>query len=311
MTHRPDPQKIRQALRGKVLVTRFAPSPTGYLHLGHVVNALYVWGLARLCGGQVLLRLEDHDRKRCRPDYEKALLQDLESLDLQPDFPSIASFREGKSPYRQSDRGERYQQHLLRLAASHRVYGCDCSRKQIVGRTGQKEGELRYDGFCRDRNLGLQEGLGWRVELAESKVTYQDLALGEVSRKPADQCGDLLLKDRDGNWTYQFAVVCDDWDHEVNCVIRGMDLHESSARQILLGRMLGRKEDALFLHHGLLTDANGRKLSKRDFAANIHQLLQAGTPATKIWAEAARKAKLITQQEELHSKDLAFVFTTP
>src|SRR5476649_1291054 len=113
------------------MLTRFAPSPTGYLHLGHVVNAIDVWGAAREAGGQVLLRMEDHDRIRCRPAYEAAILEDLEWLGFEPDA--------GLRPLlRQSDRGHVYAEALERLRAAHHVYACDCSRKHLAGE--------RYDG---------------------------------------------------------------------------------------------------------------------------------------------------------------------
>src|SRR5215212_6661584 len=106
------------------IVTRFAPSPTGYLHLGHVVNAIYVWGMARLRGGTVLLRVEDHDRLRCRPEYERALLEDLDWLGFVPD--------RGREPLvRQSDREDVYADALARLRQTDHVYACDCSRKTI------------------------------------------------------------------------------------------------------------------------------------------------------------------------------------
>src|SRR5690349_15582036 len=106
------------------IVTRFAPSPTGYLHLGHVVNAIYVWGVARATGGEVLLRLEDHDRIRCRDDYERALLEDLDWLGFVPD-------RGRHPPQRQRDTEERYVNALAALRECHLVYACDCSRKEI------------------------------------------------------------------------------------------------------------------------------------------------------------------------------------
>src|SRR5689334_11210216 len=131
-------------------VTRFAPSPTGYLHLGHVVNAVYVWGVARALGGQVRLRIEDHDRIRSRPEYESALLEDLDWLGFVPD--------EGRDPLdRQSDRDHVYQQTLQQLATRYDVYGCRCSRKDIGGE--------RYDGRCRHSGLGLTGDVGVRIPI--------------------------------------------------------------------------------------------------------------------------------------------------
>nr|MBP8073836.1 hypothetical protein [Bacteroidia bacterium] len=137
---------ILERLDGRVLRTRFAPSPTGYLHMGHVVNALYVWGVARACEGEVVLRLENHDRIRCKPEFETALLQDLEWLGFEPDFGKIAEFRAGVCDYRQSDCESHYQAAVLSLQQRGLVYACDCSRKQILARSGQSEAEeLQYD----------------------------------------------------------------------------------------------------------------------------------------------------------------------
>src|SRR4029077_17101194 len=120
------------------MLTRYAPSPTGHLHLGHVVNAIYVWGIARAAGGRVLLRMEDHDRIRCRGEFERSILEDLAWLGFEPD--------DGLRPLRrQSDRDALYHEALERRRRSHLVYACDCSRRQIAGE--------RYDGTCRTRGL--------------------------------------------------------------------------------------------------------------------------------------------------------------
>src|SRR5687767_9288806 len=205
-----------------MIVTRFAPSPTGYLHLGHIVNAIYVWGLARTRGGRVLLRIEDHDRIRSRRVFEAAILEDLAWLGFVPDA--------GLSPVRrQSDNDIAYVNALATLAASHNVYTCDCSRKALVGE--------RYTGRCRARRLvpgdTVPPGIGVRVQLDDGLQSFIDGALGEIAQTPAEQCGDLLLRDRDGNWTYQFAVTVDDLNDDVDLVVRGMDLLSSTGRQIM------------------------------------------------------------------------------
>src|SRR6187551_807901 len=201
-------------------VTRFAPSPTGYLHLGHVVNAIYVWGLARAAGGRVLLRIEDHDRIRSRPKFEAAILDDLSWLGFIPD--------EGLVPLRrQSDNGPAYARALATLAAMHDVYACDCSRTQIARArrltASAGQGAEWYPGTCRRRRLqpgdDVPLGVGIRVQLDNAEERFVDGAVGEVLQTPAEQCGDLLLKDRDGNWTYQFAVTVDDIDDRVDFVV--------------------------------------------------------------------------------------------
>lgn len=259
------------------LTTRFAPSPTGYLHLGHIVNAIYVWGLARAAGGRVLLRIEDHDRIRSRRMFEAAILEDLAWLGFVPDA--------GLNPVRrQSDNDSAYATAMAALAATHNVYACDCSRKEISAE--------RYPGRCRARRLhpgdAIPRGVGVRVQLDDRPESFTDDALGERVQVPAEQCGDLLLRDRDGNWTYQFAVTVDDMKDEVNLVVRGMDLLSSTGRQIKLARMLGRNEPSHFFHHPLIIKPDGEKLSKSSGDTGVRELRAAGAdPATVIGLAAA------------------------
>lgn len=259
--------------------TRFAPSPTGYLHLGHVASALYVWGIARATNGRVLLRIEDHDRTRCRPEYEQAILDDLDWLGLIPD---------GVLP-RQSDRDQAYRQALAHLQKQHHIYACSCSRKDITAHLGAElEDELRYPGLCRQRGLELHTPhTGIRLQLQEATIHFNDLLLGTLEQIPSRQCGDLLLRDRHQCWTYQFCVVVDDCEQGIDLVIRGQDLTHSTGRQIQLARLLGRQRDALFLHHPLITDRDGRKLGKRYFSEAIAKRRAAGISASEIIGEAA------------------------
>lgn len=274
-------------------VTRFAPSPTGELHLGHVANAIWTWGVARATGGTVLLRIEDHDRGRSLREHETAILSNLEWLGLEPDGPSRASLSAGESsPWRQSDCDAEYRRALDQLSTTTRLYGCSCSRSQIARSVdmGQQEPgqEIRYPGSCRGRNLPLgAPGVGTRAILPEEAITFTDLRLGAQQQVPVRQCGDLLLRDAIGNWTYQFAVAADDLRHGVTLVVRGEDLLASTGRQILLGRLLGRAEPAAFLHHPLIFGASGDKLSKRDGAAAIRTLRAAGIGAAEVLTLAA------------------------
>ena len=264
-------------------LTRFAPSPTGYLHLGHVVNALWVWGVARSLGGRVLLRVEDHDATRCRPEYERALFEDLEWLGLMPD--ELAP--------RQSDSGDAYAATLARLSAAHHVYGCECSRRTIAIETDDVFGaETRYPGRCRPLGLMPGAGRGTRVILGQGVEEFGDALLGPQRQEPDLQCGDLLLRDRLGHWTYQFAVTVDDLRQEVDLAIRGEDLVESTGRQIRLGRMLGRVEPAVFLHHPLIVKADGAKLSKAAGDSGVRELREAGASPEEVWQEAARRGGL-------------------
>lgn len=257
------------------MVTRFAPSPTGYLHLGHVVNAIYVWRTARDAGGRVLLRMEDRDRVRCRPEYEAAILDDLDWLGFEPD--------EGRWPLlRQSDRAHLYAEALERLRATHHVYACDCSRRQMASE--------QYDGHCRDRRLREGPGRGLRVRIEPGVERFEDLLLGPIEQTPADQCGDLLLRDRDGHWTYQFAVTVDDMLQGITHVIRGADLVASTGRQLRLARMLGRADRPVYLHHPLVLKPGGEKLSKGAADTGVRELRLGGASAAKVLALAAATA---------------------
>jgi glutamyl-Q tRNA(Asp) synthetase len=291
-------------LGDRLPITRFAPSPTGYLHFGHVVNALYVWGIAHRLGGKVVLRMEDHDRTRCRPAYEAAILEDLEWLGLQPDMGLPSEFRAGASAYRQSDCDARYMAALARLQARGLVYACDCSRKRILARTQQVDvEELRYDGHCRDRNLEITPAATLRLRLPDGPVAFDDLALGMQLQHPAIDVGDIAIRDNHGHWTYQFAVVNDDIVHDINLIIRGMDILSSTGRQIQLRAMLEVNEQPIYLHHPLLTDAHGRKLSKRDFDADIHSLKLAGLAAEHVIGKAAHLAGWTKTDQPMALKD--------
>jgi glutamyl-Q tRNA(Asp) synthetase len=270
------------------IVSRFAPAPTGRLHLGHVVNAIYVWGLTRAAGGRVLLRIEDHDRQRSRPEFERGILEDLEWLGFIPDQPVLAAFRAGACDWRQSDRGDFYESALARLRAAGRAYVCECSRSTIVRAAGEAPGtEPRYPGFCRDRGLADADGRGVRVRIDPGEVRFDDLRHGWQTQCPAEQCGDLLVRDREGNWTYQFAVSVDDWLQGVTLVIRGNDLLTSTGRQVQLARLLGRATPPRFLHHALIMKSVSQKLSKADGDTSVHDLRESGLTPGQVIGRAA------------------------
>ena len=279
--------------------TRFAPSPTGYLHLGHIVNAIYVWGLARTRGGRVLLRIEDHDRIRSRRVFEAAILEDLAWLGFVPD--------EGLNPIRrQSKNDAAYANALVTLAGTHNVYVCNCSRQDIRLRRGAAlAGQIddRYPGTCRERRLrpgdAVPRGVGVRVELDDRLESFTDGALGEIVQAPAEQCGDLLLRDRDGNWTYQFAVTVDDLNDDIDLVVRGMDLLSSTGRQIKLARMLGRTEPPHFFHHPLIIKPDGEKLSKGSHDTGVRELRAAGLDAPTVIGLAAASVGLVERGERI------------
>lgn len=283
------------------LLTRFAPSPTGYLHLGHVVNAVYTWGLARARGGQVLLRIEDHDRGRCRPDYEAALLEDLAWLGFEPDA----------GPVRQQDAGDAYGAALARLTATAPVYACACSRRMLAAAApaGTADGaEVPYPGTCRTRGLEPGPGRGLRVVLEPGVERFDDQRLGPQAQEPSAQCGDLLLRDRDGHWTYQFAVTVDDLRQGITLVVRGEDLLDSTGRQCRLARMLGRDTPPAFFHHPLIRHASGQKLSKSAGDTGVRELRAAGVSPASVVGLAASLVGLLEPGRPLAARDVASLF---
>lgn len=285
-------------------VTRFAPSPTGYLHLGHAGHMLYVWGVAGLARGAVLLRIEDHDRQRCRPEYETALLEDMEWLGFRP---ANALSPQG-SDYRQSDCGRVYETLLRRLSREHHVYRCRCSRKDLAGDAPPgRDGERVYPGRCRMAGHSATQPHGIRIawDPAAEPESFRDGLLGAQCQRPEQQCGDLLLRDRVGNWTYQFAVTADDLRHGVNLIVRGSDLLGSTGRQIRLARMMGRTDLPVFVHHPLVRASGGEKLSKQEGAAAVREFRAAGMAPEAVLGLAARAVGLAASSRGIAAVDAA------
>ena len=217
-----------------------------------MLNAEYVWG----SGAKVHLRIEDHDRERCRPEYEAGILADLAWLGYRPDFPLV----------RQSERSGIYLDAVETLRSQGLVYACCCSRKELEARPCR----------CRDSGIPLGDGVGWRVRMDPGVETFVDQRLGEQRQDPSLQCGDVLIRDRLGNWTYQLAATVDDYVQGIDLVIRGEDLLESTGRQIRLARLLGRETPAMFLHHHLLMKSPDQKLSKSDSDTGVRDLRARG-----------------------------------
>lgn len=319
-----DLSPLRLLLGGDRVVTRFAPSPTGYLHLGHVAAALYVFGIGRRLDAEVLLRLEDHDRTRCQPLFEAAILEDLRWLGLTADNSALIPHG-APTPYRQSDRRQRYDAVLAALAAAGKVYACNCSRKVIASvrpsptAGDQHDSELWYNGHCRERGLALDTpdtGIRWR--LPDARVPFVDGLHGALSQHPASQCGDLLLRDRHGCDTYQFAVVVDDLDQGVNLVVRGDDLLPSTGRQLLLRSqlvMLGlattRPGPLVFAHHPLILNEVGVKLSKRRLSEAVAARRAAGESPAAVLGDAAYRVGLSQHPMPLTAADLPQLFGPP
>lgn len=274
------------------MISRFAPAPTGWLHLGHVLNAAYVWKRAEALSGQVLLRIEDHDRTRSREVFEAGILDDLDWLGYRPDIFPTDAYRAGRCDGRQSDRDHIYREAFDRLRELGLVYACECSRRvagiaaQATSPPAGEPAELRYHGLCRNKRLPLIDGLGWRVRMEPGIEEFHDERLGLQRQNPEEQCGDVLLRDRQGHWTYQFAVTVDDWRQGVDYVIRGVDLLASTGRQIRIARLLGRAQPPTFLHHPLIMKMPEQKLSKSDGDTGVRDLRARGWSAKEVISAA-------------------------
>ena len=299
-------------------LTRFAPAPTGALHLGHVVNAVYVWGLARAFGGQVLLRIEDHDRQRARRDVESRMLDDLDWLGFAADIHSSESYRLGSCEGRQSERDSVYRDALAPLITAGLVYGCRCSRTSLasgasVTSPNAVDGsptERRYAGTCREKNISLENSdVGWRLKLDPGVEVFDDALVGRLEQDPSAQCGDLLLRDRLGNWTYQCVAAIDDAVQGVTFVVRGQDLLLSTGRQIRLARLIGRQAPPVFAHHPLIMKSASQKLSKSDGDSGVADLRAAGWSAAQVIGYAAALAGLTSVRVDLRVEDLPRLFS--
>src|SRR5690606_24167007 len=232
-----------------------------------------------------MLRVEDHDGQRSRPEYERALREDLAWLGFVPDETT-----------RQSDRTAIYEDALACLQARELVYGCDCSRKDLAA-AGTGAGV--YPGTCRDKGLPIGAGFGIRVRIEPGDEHFSDRRLGPQVQTPARQCGDILIRDRHGFWTYQFAVTVDDFAQGITHVIRGEDLLDSTGRQMHLARLLGPESPPAFLHHAPLMKTPDQKISKADGDAGVRDLRAAGWSASDVLGEAAARAGLIPEARDI------------
>jgi glutamyl-Q tRNA(Asp) synthetase len=243
---------------------RFAPSPTGPLHAGSLVAALASWLDARAHGGSWLVRIEDVDTPRCVPGADQVILQQLAACGLVSDGPVVW----------QSQRSDRHQQALDQLIEQGRVYPCGCSRKDIEvalhaqGTHRERHHIAVYPGTCRPEIGGLhgKPARAWRFQIpAPGDVSWNDRRLGPQTQNVATEVGDFVLKRADGLWAYQLAVVVDDAAQGITHVVRGEDLTDNTARQILLQRALGLPSP-VWMHTPLVLGANGEKLSKQNGA---------------------------------------------
>lgn len=252
-------------------IGRFAPSPTGPLHAGSLVAALASWLDARAHGGQWLVRIEDVDTPRCITGADQTILQQLKLCELVSDGPVMY----------QSQRNEAYQAALDRLVAKGWAYPCGCSRKEIeeaqaqMGHIRERHTAAVYPGNCRD-GLHGKTARAWRLNVQSviddlqlpAPLAWQDRLLGPQQQDVAKDVGDFVLRRADGLWAYQLAVVVDDAAQGITHIVRGADLTDNTARQIVLQRALGLPTPS-YMHTPLVLGENGEKLSKQNGATAL------------------------------------------
>lgn len=266
------------------VVGRFAPSPSGRMHLGNVFTALLSWLSARAAGGRWVLRIEDLDPQRSKAEHARAIEDDLLWLGLEWDEGGLAD-RGPNGPYSQSRRGHIYAEALERLHATGMTYGCRCTRAELMATQAphQSDGRMIYPGTCRPAVMPRPEGVAVghgavRLYAPHATVSFTDGVYGPQQVDLASECGDFILRRADGAWAYQLAVVVDDALMGVTQVVRGNDLLTSAAQQIHIYRLLGRPEPQ-FIHLPLIVSpTDGRRLSKRHPSLNMEQLRRDFTP---------------------------------
>lgn len=266
---------------------RYAPTPSGRLHLGNARTALVSWLWARALGGRFVMRVEDLDPGRSRAHFERDQLADLRWLGLGWDEGPDAGGPH--APYRQSERGALYQAALDRLS----TFACTCTRRELRDATFAPHGrEPVYPGTCRD-GVGHPErprALRWRTP--PGVVAFDDAVYGPQRQDVAAEVGEFVLRRSDGAWAYQLAVVVDDAAMGVTHVLRGADLLDSTARQVLLQRALGLPTPR-YAHVPLVLGPDGHKLGKRHGAPELSQLREQGVDPQRVVAILARSLGLV------------------
>lgn len=286
-----------------MVVGRFAPSPSGRMHLGNVFAALLAWVSARAAGGEFVLRIEDLDPERSHAEYADAIRDDLRWLGLQWD----------REMPLQSTRTPVYAEFFVRLRAMGLLYPCFCSRSELHAASAPhaSDGSLLYAGTCRgltDAQMKAQNRPpAWRIRVPEECVACHDGVYGEVSQNLQRECGDFILRRSDGVYAYQLAVVCDDALGGITQVVRGRDLLSSTPRQIWLCRMLGF-EPPEYYHVPLLIAPDGRRLSKRERDMDLSRLRERFRPEALI-GRLAFLSGLAPFQEPISAAELAQEFS--
>ena len=279
-------------------IGRFAPSPSGRMHLGNVFSAMLAWLSVKSVGGTMILRIEDLDPDRCRPEYAEQLKRDLEWLGLGWDTEQTP----------QSQRTQAYAAAFAKLD----TYPCYCSRNELHAASAPhaSDGTVIYAGTCRNltdaERAAKTRRPAWRVRVPEEEIMFVDGLQGEVRENLARECGDFILRRSDGVYAYQLAVVVDDAAGGVTQVVRGADLLRSTPRQLWLQAQLGLAHPCYY-HVPLLCAPDGRRLSKREHDLDLGALRQTQT-AEQLLGKLAYLAGILETPEPAEAAELARVF---
>lgn len=290
---------------------RYAPSPTGPLHLGNVRTALIAWVLARRVGGEFVMRMEDLDRPRTVEGSAEQILDDLTWLGLDWDEgPDVGG---PFGPYTQSERDSNYAEALLQLEAAGKVFRCWCSRKDIrEAASAPHEGSPVYPGTCRDLDPDEIAAVqaekpdrtpAWRYRATEGDIGVDDQIMGWFRQNLSTDVGDFVLRRADGLFAYQLAVVVDDIQMQITDVVRGADLLESTPRQIALYHALGAAPPR-FWHVPLMLDDDGDRMSKRDGSDSLRSLRNAGYSPEQVVGRLAASLDWVAEGTALTAHDI-------
>ena len=289
-------------MRGENVVGRFAPTPSGRMHLGNVFAALIAWASVRSRDGEMVLRMEDLDTQRTSADFASILRDDLAWLGLDYD----------RETPPQSQRSEAYDRYFEILREKGLIYPCYCTRSQLhsVNAPHLSDGTYVYTGTCRNLTEGERAKFdrkpAWRVMVPDRLWTMEDLVQGHYELNLATQCGDMVMRRADGVYVYQLAVTVDDGEAGVTEVVRGMDLLSSAPRQMYLQELFGFSHPR-YGHVPMLLAPDGRRLSKRDRDLDLGELRKR-VKAEQLIGTLAFAAGLIDQNVPISARELAKEF---
>lgn len=286
---------------------RLAPSPSGRMHLGNAFSALLAWLFVRAADGELVLRLEDLDRDRCKSEYSKILIDDLKWLGLEADISG--------DDFYQSNRDAFYEEYLEKLNNLGLVYPCFCSRAELhtASAPHASDGRIIYSGTCKSlaperiEELFKTRRAALRLSLPDEEISFSDGVFGKFSLNLARDCGDIILRRSDGIFAYQLAVVVDDGLMGINQVVRGRDLIESTPVQIYLHRLAGFTPPE-FYHVPLLLAPDGKRLAKRERHLDMGALRERYT-AQELIGLLAHMAGIIERPEAVTPQELICEFS--